>query len=647
MTDLRVIVPTARIADKTPDFFSFANQVNVSTSTVVSSWSVKTIYNISVGVSISVSGQGSPEYRINSGAWTNVPGIVYHGDRVSVRHTSSSANSTTVTSTLHIEAQQYDFRSTTESAGAGDGFFDANGFWSTSLSYPQACSHRGAGVTDCADVENDGIDWNFDPTQSVAGNYTSVTAAANNAEGGGNFGIRFWIGDGDDINSGNLRVITPSNEPEMWFRWYQRYETGFAWSGGGGPQYDKYWFIRNSTVISQQGYRLIPGIEAGNIGIAGFNTVPRLNTSVGWGDTFARGTGGTSNGKFQMIEVYAKMNSAIGVSDGILRIWINGKFEGELTGLSMSDGSSNPGNAVAGLKRFDFISNQYNPANGGPAACDFDDIAFAKTATGRTDSGGRPWIGPVNGFMGDRNGEMDHTVSFTEEFEDQSWESRGWYDYVEGGNTMTLSSDNAFIGSTQSLQYTWSTGQTAPEGTAKTMRLALTASDNIYVSYWVKYSSGYQGSGTTSQPHEFRVLTDKSTAYQGYNTAANNNLALQIEQGDGGTGSFLIPRMSYANPDNPNGVFYNGSTQITTGVWHKVEAFIKLNTVSGQAGNADGIFKYWLDGNLEINATNVMMRDGAANFDALIDQFGIAPSMSNGSPINQTFWIDHLILGRE
>ena len=239
---------------------------------------------------------------------------------------------------------------------------------------------------------------------------------------------------------------------------------------------------------------------------------------------------------------------------------------------------------------------------------------------------------------------MPVVVIFNEPFEDQNWESRGWYDYAEGGNTLSLVNDGAVGGSARSVEYAWAVGEDSPTGVNKTIRLPLAPTDNIYVSYYVKYSAGYQGSGTTFHPHEFQMLTNKSNAYSGFN---NQPLSLLIEQGDGGVNGTRYPRLIFANPANPFGVYYNGSNQITTGVWHKVEVFMKLNTFTGNSGNNDGIFRYWLDGSLEIEATNIMMRDGAANKDMLINQFAIPPYIGPGSPVAQSMRVDELTIGTE
>jgi len=94
---------------------------------------------------------------------------------------------------------------------------------------------------------------------------------------------------------------------------------------------------------------------------------------------------------------------------------------------------------------------------------------------------------------------MPVVVVFNEPFEDQNWESRGWYDYAEGGNTLPLVNDGAVGGSTLSAEYTFAQGATKPTNTG-TIRQQITPTDNCYISYWIKYSTGYQGIGKIFSP---------------------------------------------------------------------------------------------------------------------------------------------------
>jgi hypothetical protein len=72
-----------------------------------------------------------------------------------------------------------------------------------------------------------------------------------------------------------------------------------------------------------------------------------------------------------------------------------------------------------------------------------------------------------------------------------------------------------------------------------------------------------------------------------------------------------------------------------------VEAYFKLNSISKGKGLPDGQLRYWFDGALIIEHTNVLMRTGA-NPDMKWNQFLIAPYIGDGSPVDQTMWLDDL-----
>jgi hypothetical protein len=77
--------------------------------------------------------------------------------------------------------------------------------------------------------------------------------------------------------------------------------------------------------------------------------------------------------------------------------------------------------------------------------------------------------------------------------------------------------------------------------------------------------------------------------------------------------------------------------------WHHVEAYFKLNSISNGKGLADGVVKYWFDNQLIIDHSDVMMRTGQYP-EMKFNQFLLAPWIGDGSPVDQTFWIDNLIV---
>src|SRR5688572_9503781 len=83
----------------------------------------------------------------------------------------------------------------------------------------------------------------------------------------------------------------------------------------------------------------------------------------------------------------------------------------------------------------------------------------------------------------------DSTILLEEKFEDANFAARGWYD-----NTgFSLAAAEHIPGSAKSAEFRWRRAGTAAE-TGAAMRRKFRASDAVYVSYWVKYSTNYTGS---------------------------------------------------------------------------------------------------------------------------------------------------------
>jgi hypothetical protein len=262
-------------------------------------------------------------------------------------------------------------------------------------------------------------------------------------------------------------------------------------------------------------------------------------------------------------------------------------------------------------------------------------------------------------------------AAFMEDFENSNFSSRGWYD----NTNPVLSRTETAPGSTSSVEFRFLQGATIPvRGGA--MRRLFTGTDSVYVSYYVKYSSNWQGSNRNYHPHEFGILTTKDGSWIG---PAYSHLTAYIEQNalrpllgiqDGrnidnnNIGNNLVGKTENRSVAGCNGdsdgfgngscyrsgtVYFNGKSwmtntpQIIAGKWHKVEAYFKLNSVVNGKGVADGILKYWLDGRMLIDHNNVMYRTGQ-HPDMKFNQFAITPYIGDCSPIEQTFWIDNLVL---
>ena len=238
---------------------------------------------------------------------------------------------------------------------------------------------------------------------------------------------------------------------------------------------------------------------------------------------------------------------------------------------------------------------------------------------------------------------------FEEKFEDTNFLSRGWYD----NTTLSLSTTEHNSGSIKSAEYHWQVGTTKPVN-GGAIRKKFTESDEVYVSFWVKYSLNYTGSNKLYHPHEFHIMTNKNGDYDGLSfTHPKIGQDLQnITENRGVHGCNGLYADGYKNVDcyDCGGEHCNGKrwtatgTTISNAVWHHVEANFKLNSIQNGKGIGDGIVKYWLDDQLLINRTDVLIRTGQCP-DMKFNQFIIAPWIGDGSPVDQTFWVDDLVIG--
>ncbi|MBS1537227.1 MAG: T9SS type A sorting domain-containing protein [Bacteroidetes bacterium] len=266
------------------------------------------------------------------------------------------------------------------------------------------------------------------------------------------------------------------------------------------------------------------------------------------------------------------------------------------------------------------------------------------------------------------------TIFFRESFDDVNFTQRGWYD-----NSTIPTTASEFHGSNgMAAEYIYLKGGTKAKGSA--IRKQFAPSNSVYLSYWVKYSSNFVGSGKPYHPHEFHFTTNLNDKYVG---PSWTKMTLYIEQNNG------YPMLAFQDSQNidtanikkdltsvsefrscggcngssdgyPAGDCYKSGANWFNGKawkskvrtfadsgaynknqWHFIEAYFKLNSIAGGKGVADGTAQYWFDGELLINAQNVMFRTNA-NPTMMFNQFLIAPYIGDGSPVEQTMWIDDI-----
>jgi len=267
------------------------------------------------------------------------------------------------------------------------------------------------------------------------------------------------------------------------------------------------------------------------------------------------------------------------------------------------------------------------------------------------------------------------TTLFFERFEDANFSARGWYD-----GSVVVSSAEHVPGSTSSAEFRFLPGATTPTS-GGAMRHKFAASDIVYLSYWVKYSANWQGSNKPYHPHEFHFLTNLDSDWVG---PAFTHLTTYIEQNEGvpllaiqdgvnidqaqigvdltqvtenrgvagcngdsdghGAGDCYLSGSLYRNGKDwraPMIYFQDAPGSYYKNDWHFIEAVFKLNRIAQGKGVADGQVKYWFDGVAILDFEDAMLRTGA-NPTMQFVQFLVAPYIGDGSPVDQTMWVDDL-----
>jgi hypothetical protein len=269
----------------------------------------------------------------------------------------------------------------------------------------------------------------------------------------------------------------------------------------------------------------------------------------------------------------------------------------------------------------------------------------------------------------------DAGVLFREGFEDGNFSSRGWYD----NTNLILSGSEHNANSSKSVEFHFKPSSTKPDSGAA-IRRKFSETESLYVSYYVKYSENWTGSNRSYHPHEFAILTNVDGDWIG---PAFTHLTFYIEQNEGEpllamqdgrnidqsrvgadlTGITEDRAVAGCNGDTDEykggcysaGPYYNNGKLWRAGKmyfsndagpyyksnWHFIEVFAELNSIRNGKAGTDGILKYWYDGELIIDHEDVVFRTGQ-HPDIKFDQFIIAPWIGDGSPVDQTFWVDDL-----
>jgi len=272
------------------------------------------------------------------------------------------------------------------------------------------------------------------------------------------------------------------------------------------------------------------------------------------------------------------------------------------------------------------------------------------------------------------------TILLQEGFEDNAFAARGWYDNV----SMATTTAQHLPGSASAAEFHFPVGATTPTSGGAARHL-FPASPTLYVSYWVKYSSNWVGSGKAYHPHEFLIMSNQDGDWDGpsngwlvayiehnYQNGGIPRLALQDNKTIN-TSYGTLPINLTAITENRSVAGCNGVMEInivTTcfnmppwyndkevsapqvwfkptpgagykGDWNHVEGYFQLNSIAGGIGLPDGVMQYWFNGVLVLDRHDILFRTGARPT-IQFHQFMIAPYIGDGSPVDQYMWVDDL-----
>jgi len=275
----------------------------------------------------------------------------------------------------------------------------------------------------------------------------------------------------------------------------------------------------------------------------------------------------------------------------------------------------------------------------------------------------------------------DATTLFSESFENSNFSARGWYDNSTQG---TIAAGGQ---SGNCLQWAWAQGATLPTNVGGTTRMKFTPTDKLYVSFYVKFQTGWRGSQMLYHPHMFNILSDLDGDWAppgdsyldtyieflsdvGSPYAIRPQLSLQDElrtnasygtppvdisaltenrsvnycNGYKAGADSGIDKTCYLNGSNwySATTWRNTGASLSTNAWHHVEVYFAMNSISANIAQPDGIMQEWVDGTLVINHPNIIYR---TNQDATKKwaQFVLGAYIgSPGAPIAETMWLDEL-----
>jgi hypothetical protein len=356
-------------------------------------------------------------------------------------------------------------------------------------------------------------------------------------------------------------------------------------------------------------------------------------------------------------------------------------------GTSGASGSVGAGGSLGGTTSGGATSAGGSNAGGSVSAGGAGGSLSTGGAGGSVSAGGVGGSAPDAGTSAIPGGG---TILFEEKFDDDAFDARGWYDGPSG----VIDTSEHASGSASSYRCDFAVSATTCTA-GKPARHLITASETVYMGFWLKFSSNWVGSGRAYHPHMFHFINDLDTQYVGpahtylttYTEVVGGRALLALQDsknvdlgclirnngtivgcnGDATTYPFTENRSVCSCNGivgdldgrdcfpNGNGTWYSSRSWGSDGAFadtpgpnykadfHYVEVYFEMNSIQGGVGIPDGKIRWVQDGRALISHDAILLRT-ASHATLSFNQFAMLPYIGDGSPVAQSFWVDDLVV---
>jgi hypothetical protein len=174
--------------------------------------------------------------------------------------------------------------------------------------------------------------------------------------------------------------------------------------------------------------------------------------------------------------------------------------------------------------------------------------------------------------------------------------------------------------------------------------------DSLHVSMWVKLQAGWAGDTKLVSFTGSRTDNQWSAIGTAGDCPTGTDFFVSALTMDGPATRFYtyhpaMPRegdnvtcWGSSGASGAEGADYFEPTALGAGTWHKVELWVRLNT----PGQSNGVMRYWVDGTLRGEWTNISLRTSS-----ILRLNGATVTASRGDGPAQSMWVDDVLVTRQ